>query len=188
MFSRCSIFTGSCSKSHFRIFTGPGGRQGESSACVKRRCMICSLLIYCALSIRKKNCLIKLCRLRRGGNKITMIKAEELRVNNIYMHRSTPDALTIHHKLSAVCNSDEWNPIPLTPEWLERCGFAKGDAYDIEHDIERGEEHYWHNDRLIWRHRLKNKRVDECYDHINCLHQLQNLYFALTGEELKIEL
>jgi hypothetical protein len=80
------------------------------------------------------------------------------------------------------------NPIPLTPEWLERCGFKWHSLPDSE-----GNEHnvyttkwgdfdltMFDNDIL----ELESVRMP----HIKHLHQLQNLYFALTGEELKIEL
>lgn len=90
-------------------------------------------------------------------------------------------------------------PIPLTPEWLERCGFkeekkgfyvnynrkdTEGCCLDFltlrRHEVsafyELGREHedyfelYTQN-----KHRILH------------LHQLQNLYFALTGEELTIK-
>lgn len=132
-----------------------------------------------------------------------MIKANELRIGNILHHEDNENIGIVEciyqmddvwflewEQLSDRSKGGSWHltefcPIPLTPEWLERCGFTKGDAYDITHNLERGEEYYWYNDRLIWYHRLKNKRVDECYDHIKHLHQLQNLYFALTGGRVK---
>lgn len=79
---------------------------------------------------------------------------------------------------------DEYNyiePIPLTPEWLGKCGFnrinhvegysffaKKGCCIDI-----------YENKTLLWGH------VSYA---IKYLHQLQNLYHALTGEELTITL
>jgi hypothetical protein len=78
-----------------------------------------------------------------------------------------------------------FNPIPLTPEILEKAGFNMEGKY-------------------IW------LKIDEAFelctfasgtpgvglyfegqwlgDTFNYLHQIQNLFFALTGEELKIEL
>jgi len=78
------------------------------------------------------------------------------------------------------------NPIPLTPEILEKCGFHSkyksvhmqwniGGFYlhqksDVDDDnISIPEENVFH--------------YDFTYE-IKYLHQLQNLYFALTGEEL----
>lgn len=73
--------------------------------------------------------------------------------------------------------------IPLTSEILEKSGFV---------NIEKGG----------WLSRMPNGIVkyritgtfyevmigEIIFSHIKHLHQLQNLYFALTGEELKIEL
>jgi len=76
------------------------------------------------------------------------------------------------------------NPIPLTPEILEKCGFV------YEHD------------QIGMMYRIKNfvmfydgegigrnygmDATDEARMDVNCksLHQLQNLYFALTNTEL----
>jgi len=80
----------------------------------------------------------------------------------------------------------EYHPIPLSPEWLERCGFEKREK------TEDGE--YWgiFNFTLIYaRHDedgygwFLNGYHNDC--HIEYVHQLQNLYFALTGEELTLK-
>jgi hypothetical protein len=84
---------------------------------------------------------------------------------------------------------EQIQPIPLTPEILEKCGFVK--QYDecvfdfgnsrIEQVIWADSEPEWKfrrilgNDLTSWRHGMIA---------INYLHQLQNLVFALTGEEL----
>lgn len=77
------------------------------------------------------------------------------------------------------------NPIPLTEEWLERFSF----------NTESGE--YWTIDQgedllsiEIERHRALIGRVYEweaVAKKIEYVHQLQNLYFALTGEELELK-
>lgn len=77
-------------------------------------------------------------------------------------------------------HSDEMEPIPLTPEILEMAGFEVPDGYNdtvlykdgIMIDFHLGEYKLRENNRI----KLKY------------LHQLQNLYFALTGEELEIKL
>lgn len=80
-------------------------------------------------------------------------------------------------------------PIELTPEWLERCGFertgATGDVY-IKDGVAicinaAGFEFEWPADH--WDDDQEpNIRL------IEHLHQLQNLYSALTGEELNVKL
>jgi len=79
-------------------------------------------------------------------------------------------------------------PIPLTPEILEKAGFNEVD----------GNEWYRFYDKGFLRVFI-HKSVDSCFVSVDglkidyyinnfYLHQLQNLYFALTGEELNIEL
>jgi hypothetical protein len=76
---------------------------------------------------------------------------------------------------------DEINPIPITDEWLVRLGFE-----------EDGPEWYWLSvkDKLTsigYSYSIKRQVIDFCEIEITIthVHQLQNLYFALTGEELK---
>jgi hypothetical protein len=81
----------------------------------------------------------------------------------------------------------EIEPILLTPEWLERCGFER---------YENGDG----NGFKCWEHNCFGLNVFlnasgeacahwcgiACYNHPQHVHQLQNLYFALTGEEVII--
>lgn len=71
-------------------------------------------------------------------------------------------------------------PIPLTEEWLLRFGFESNpyqDRYElgeiyIDCDKTRGKLELWESKTNII---------------INTVHQLQNLYFALTGKELELK-
>lgn len=70
----------------------------------------------------------------------------------------------------------EGKPIPLTEDWLERFGFRKSHRGKFEHDnlpydIYGGTGLYMHGVKPEIKH----------------VHQLQNLYFALTGEELTLK-
>lgn len=86
------------------------------------------------------------------------------------------------------------DPIILTPEWLERCGFNPfigATIDDNKYYLQVGNNLYlnqyvrsgnwcvepegWNNEQTCW---LQPQFV----------HQLQNLYFALTGEELQIKM
>ena len=73
-------------------------------------------------------------------------------------------------------------PIPLSEEWLGRLGF---------------EQHMftWEKERFslmlrkvqsgeIW---IENQEGFRDAEHVKHVHQLQNLYFALTGEELTVK-
>ena len=67
-------------------------------------------------------------------------------------------------------------PIPLTEEWLLKFGFVKDKLTNFD---------YYKDDFEI---HLPNyfKYKDSILNKIKHVHQLQNLYHALTGKELKI--
>ncbi len=96
---------------------------------------------------------------------------KELRIGNLILINGKQTEI-IH----LVCDDDysHFEPIPLTEEWLVRAGF--------EFDKIDG---YWYIDEY-WRYFFEG---DVCFlgnfSHaVDYVHQLQNLYFALTGEEL----
>ena len=115
-----------------------------------------------------------------------MIQANELRVGNAleyFVEDSLAESEWILNIVDAddialACKDEYFNkyyrPIPLTPEILEKCGFRNYDLIKWDTDamliIKNGDGYLY----------LANQR------HVNIfyLHQLQNLYFALTGEEL----
>lgn len=72
------------------------------------------------------------------------------------------------------------NPIPLNEEWLKRFMFENYDDLNLVYiknsiQISREKGFYWY--KLI-----NGDEIEVTY-----VHQLQNLYFALTGEELTIK-
>jgi hypothetical protein len=72
------------------------------------------------------------------------------------------------------------NPIPLTEEWLVRFGFEKS-AFN--------ENVYSNKSIILDKRKLGWLLCDNSIDnlkHIEHVHQLQNLYFALTQEELTL--
>lgn len=68
-------------------------------------------------------------------------------------------------------------PIPLTPEILEKAGFVNKDLGNLSYNLAYG-------DGVCISISFNGTWI--CY--LTYLHQLQNLYFALTGEELNISL
>lgn len=114
-----------------------------------------------------------------------MIQANELRIGNYieFMNDSTsgqPQKFEVQDY--SVIGRIE--PIPLTEEWLLKLGFIKDDAYEKSYTsrIIRGRNiRVFHHNNAT--HFLLNMHfaVDLKY-----VHQLQNLYFALTSEELQI--
>lgn len=106
-----------------------------------------------------------------------MMKANELRIGNLIQHNGRSFAVdTID---SSVLNGVE--PIPLTKDWMDRFGFDEDGCVPINNpntlqvtkslDVIVYEES---NDFI-------------CLGGVAFVHQLQNIYFALTGEELTVK-
>lgn len=76
-------------------------------------------------------------------------------------------------------------PIPLTEEWLLKFGFEK-----IKSGYEEAETYDFYNENLYFNMANQSIKINGNYaisfipDYV---HQLQNLYFALTNTELKLE-
>lgn len=140
-----------------------------------------------------------------------MIKREELRVGNILGFRETDYVSvycingddTIRHlqvlKEYGCFRLNQYQPIPLTEEILLKCGFEKIEynseetGYGIEYVLIRGgysgfRLEYYEDFSIGIMGSENDQAVTPNVDVLCYLHQLQNLYFALTGEELKIEL
>lgn len=111
------------------------------------------------------------------------MRAEEVRIGNIVSSRylseyeiESGDITDLYYDFN------RFNPIPITEEWLLKLGFKQWGSY----------KHLWKvkgcqvctvNSSLNSGFYLnENYRVT-----IQFVHQLQNLYFALTGEELTIK-
>lgn len=111
------------------------------------------------------------------------LRANELRIENLVLRKAIllennnyHEITVTHHDIEACVRSfADFEPIPLTEEWLLKFG------YDLI-----TENYYAISGHLIW----------ICNDLFICdkngiilkhVHQLQNLYFALTGCELEIK-
>lgn len=106
-----------------------------------------------------------------------MIQANELRIGN-WVSIGEMSYRPLNKVIPELCSSYE--PIELTPEILIDCGFEKGlDHFWYSPNIEIGV--LFHDSGLT----VTTQSVSRPVTH---LHQLQNLYFALTGEELTVNL
>jgi len=119
-----------------------------------------------------------------------MVKVNELRMGNlvnwqvassIYQGEITSistNVVVVDHKSSFKVNSeDEYyhiNPIPLTEDWLLKFGFKT-----FKKD--------WSKKSFIVHSRKRGFIIRKSIPQIEYVHQLQNIYFALTGEELIIK-
>lgn len=74
------------------------------------------------------------------------------------------------------------DPIPLTPEWLERFGFEK---YNDDANYEEGYKLGGFN---VQEYTFTDSVEYACLGvDVKTIHQLQNLYFALTNSELTLK-
>jgi len=78
-------------------------------------------------------------------------------------------------------------PIPLTEEWLLKFGFEKrdGNYYKSRYVIEQGISQFFDNG-MSFRITINNTESAHA-NSIKYVHQLQNLYYVLNGEELEIK-
>ena len=113
------------------------------------------------------------------------MKANELRIGNWVSNGEIGFQITskdIYHRDVRVYGSFI-KGIPITPEWLQRFGFEKiGNGWQLDVEI----NHY-----CLYSESGKYVDLfvfsDEVGQQCQYIHQLQNLYFALTGEELEIK-
>lgn len=83
---------------------------------------------------------------------------------------------------------EKYEPIHLTEEWLVKSGFKKQQTIDYCNRWYIGENPVTHDwlFSLVWLAGHLTPFFQNGYLQIKYVHQLQNLYFALTGEELSL--
>jgi len=84
------------------------------------------------------------------------------------------DSLVIHEETTIY--RDEMRPIPLTEEWLLKFGFEQKTSSFVIYPVS-----------------IKKQTKNAFFYsptsfHLKYVHQLQNIYFALTGEELTMNI
>jgi len=122
----------------------------------------------------------------RIGNYI-LINGTRQQVNSISVGNELPDTAMVEYNVDNLkeaehCNSTTVQPIPLTNEILSSCGFE------------------FHDHFKFWQKKVEGggieMEIDKDYDvidfmrrplvrRVSSFHQLQNIYFALKGRELK---
>ena len=115
------------------------------------------------------------------------MKPQDLRVGNLILLHNKPQTVTPVDILCA--NSKAMQGIPLTEELLKKIGrieavdssiYGGVDNYACELIIDLVDGNIFEDNNALC------NKIN--WHPIKCLHQLQNLYFALTGEELQIDL
>lgn len=131
-----------------------------------------------------------------------MINASELRIGNYVLHKASvrilPVKCSFHHfELFSKGLAKDFFPIILKPEILQRCGFIENKKYHLLPDVRE----------FILTLPVMGTNKNEIYAYINAgkesyaratvnemvitnnfyyLHQLQNLYYLLAGNDLDV--
>ncbi len=132
-----------------------------------------------------------------------MIKKEEFRLGNFLMHKTGVRILTVrctleHFALLVKGGEKDLFPVVLSPAILERCGFTENKKYALLPESREfirvlpvmgsGEmeirAYVKNNKECFGRVMMSGVPVSNNFFH---LHQLQNVYFSLTGAELAVK-
>lgn len=116
-----------------------------------------------------------------------MIQANELRIGNLILFYKDVIEINYINKTHigygkgnfAPISFNNFEPIPLTEEWLLKFGFEVSEIFKNSYILNSVEIYI--QDGLYW-YDFGNDRVE-----VKTIHQLQNLYFALNDEELTIK-
>jgi hypothetical protein len=125
-----------------------------------------------------------------------MIKANELRATNLVYRQGVIDEVRSIDKFKSY---DYLEPIPLTLEMLEKCGLKhycndieiKGEIIGVIWPVIENPKEDWEPEYQLGTYVYSGLGDPESYGfkvNVQYLHQLQNLFFALTGEELEVNL
>jgi hypothetical protein len=122
------------------------------------------------------------------------MKASELRLGNLFTEEYTNSIIqVIQLETDKIFFSlkfvSQWQakPIPLTEEWLLKFGFEKNFNNFYEKLINKDEDDFIGKLTDYGFAYYIDKKDNYPLIYIKYVHQLQNLYFALTSEELTIK-
>ena len=132
-----------------------------------------------------------------------MINANELRLGNLLLHKSNGRISNVpctylHFDLLSKGDTVSFYPVTLKPELLTKCGFIENKDYPLAPQSREfilvlpvigsnKNEIYGYvksNGECFVRAAVNGAVASNNFFH---LHQLQNLYYMLTGEELEIK-
>jgi hypothetical protein len=120
------------------------------------------------------------------------MKASELRIGNLVAYEPTIDdweeiIVKCGNIIQCEISPDSFTPIPLTEEWLLKFGFKK----QLDKSFAKNDFSIFLDKRFKTNLFLQENQEDfKWFSYelkVEYIHQLQNLYFALTGEELNFK-
>jgi len=128
------------------------------------------------------------------ANSDTSMKANELRIGNLSKSKRgtilsfigiTPINQNLYwtNDSNSIINNNDIEPIPLTEEWVVRFGLKEKPNHTAFHI---GDMQFDCKTMIGGFHDNEFGLHYQTKIHIKHVHQLQNLYFAITGNELKL--
>ena len=141
---------------------------------------------------------------RRDFNNQYMINPYELRLGNYILQKTDNKIRTVqcsYHHIDLLAKGDNSSlyPLLLKPELLEKCGFKENKGYPLLPDareyilvlpVQGSNKNevcaYIKNNKECFGRAVVNGSVAST--NFYTMHSLQNIYFALTGEELVADL
>lgn len=116
-----------------------------------------------------------------GKVKIAEVHQQSVRVETINMKTDRSTEIILYS-----LGVENIKPIPLRPEILEKCGFKVYPASPTLMQLEYKNDHWIckRNNGFAYLAFDLESYVEVELTHLEDLHQLQNLYHSLTGEEL----
>lgn len=119
-----------------------------------------------------------------------MIKYNEVRIGNLVDNQGKPHTICAGNFLMVDLGTKELlgiQPIPLTVEWMAKLGFD-WNPQDKRYYVQIGNTLYLEYDTDFDCFIAPESWAGSCpWNTVKHVHQLQNLYFALTGDELTIK-
>lgn len=139
------------------------------------------------------------------------MNAQELRLGNLVWNDVQKIPVAVDMKIlneqyyfdKGAPNYHSWEPIPLTYDWLVKAGFelrrksvslnVGGELFEYAEITVKDLGEYSKRNFIIWHKKNTGWTIDgvvrniELSHFIQNVHQLQNLYFALTGQEIEFK-
>lgn len=125
------------------------------------------------------------------------MKASELRIGNLVNdngYNSIIGVIDSHYHSIQISGSprtialETIEPIPLTEEWMLKFGFKPSEAKTAKKYIYYSDSYNFRKAKVICTEKYGSRVVIAgTVIEIKYIHQLQNLYFALTGKELELK-
>lgn len=118
------------------------------------------------------------------------MEAIELRIGNYLFSNGVVSVIDARSIFDIWDKSEKYSSIPLTEIWMERFGFIKTASYimrlnvDLKKDIKSVIIATERHGKWVAVYTIEDAFASQGIEYV---HQLQNLYFALTGEELELE-